>query len=381
MLAVGLMSGTSLDGVDAVLCDIQGVDTQTTVKQIAFDTYPLPENLREKIALCCENKSVTAGHICSLNFEIGLLFAQAVKNICQKGNVCTKDLAFVASHGQTLYHIPKDTSEYVASTLQIGEPAIIAQQCGCLVISNFRTKDMAWSGEGAPLVPFSEYILYRDQYHSVGLQNIGGIGNVTIIPANAGLDDIYAFDTGPGNMMIDYAMQVLYKKPFDNHGKIAQKGKLIPTLQKELIKHPYMSQKPPKSTGREMFGVPYTDYLLKKYSMYSMEDLVATLTWFTSWSIAESYRKFVLPKDSLYEVILGGGGAHNLAIQNFLKQELDSIHIVTQEEKGFSSDAKEAIAFVILGNQTLHRKPSNVPSATGAKQSAILGQITYPDLI
>lgn len=381
MLAVGLMSGTSLDGVDAVLCDIQGIDTQTTVKQIAFDTYPLPENLREKIALCCENKSVTAGFICSLNFEIGLLFAGAVKNICQKGNVCTKDLAFVASHGQTLYHIPKDTSEYVASTLQIGEPAIIAQQCGCLVISNFRTKDMAWSGEGAPLVPFSEYILYRNQHYSVGLQNIGGIGNVTILPANTGLEGVYAFDTGPGNMMIDYAMQVLYGKPFDDCGNIAQTGHLILPLCNELIGHPYISQKPPKSTGREMFGVPYTEYLLQRYSSYLKEDLISTLTWFTSWSIAESYRRFVLPNNFLEEVILSGGGAHNLAIQKFLKQELKSIRIVTQEEKGFSSDAKEAVAFVILGNQTLYRKPSNVPSATGARRAAILGQITYPDLI
>lgn len=381
MLAVGLMSGTSLDGIDAVLCDIQGVDTQTTVKQIAFDTYPLPDVLRKKILLCCENKSITAGFICSLNFEMGSLFAEAVKSICQKEGICTKELSFVASHGQTLYHIPKSTSEFVPSTLQIGEPAVIAQQCGCLVISNFRTKDMAWSGEGAPLVPFSEYVLYRSQYHSVGLQNIGGIGNVTILPANTGLEGVYAFDTGPGNMMIDYAMKALYNKSFDNNGNVAQKGRLILPLQKELLEHPYISKNPPKSTGREMFGIPYTDYLLKRYSMYPKEDLVSTLTWFTSWSIAESYRRFVLPNDSLEEVILSGGGAHNLAIQDFLKQELDSVRIVTQEEKGFSSDAKEAIAFVILGNQTLHRKPSNVPNATGAKQLAILGQVTYPDLM
>lgn len=378
MLAVGLMSGTSLDGIDAVLCDIEGYSVNTKIKQLAFMTVEIPEDIKQKIKRCCANEANVAD-VCSLNFEFGELLAQAVKKVCAIKNVSTNEVAFVASHGQTIYHLPKADKGHVASTLQIGEGAIIAQRCHCLVINNFRVKDMAAGGEGAPLVPFSEYILYRNGDHAIALQNIGGIGNVTVISPNADIDEVFAFDTGPGNMMIDEAMQLLYGEKFDDNGQTAAKGKIIVKLQEELANHPYITMLPPKTTGREVFGVFMVKDILNRYHDEAKEDIIATFTWFTAYSIAKNYQLFILPKHNIKELILGGGGAHNDTLKAMLQQQLPDIKVLTQEDKGYSSDAKEAIAFVILGNETLHKQFSNVPTATGAKCKVILGNIIYPD--
>lgn len=378
MLAVGLMSGTSLDGIDAVLCEIQGSGIDTQVKQIAFETYPLPDSTKEKIKACCHDQG-SVSLVCSLNFELGELFAQAVKSVCQKVGVETKELGFIASHGQTIYHIPNPYGDFHASTLQIGESAVIAQRCGCPCIANFRVKDMAAGGEGAPLVPFSEYILYRKEDEAIALQNIGGIGNVTVLPKQCSIDEVFAFDTGPGNMIVDEAMLQLYNRNYDANGEIALSGKLILDLVEELKQDPYLQKQPPKTTGREVYGKAYTLDILNRYANEKKEDLIATMTWFTAYSIAENYRRFVLNEHNLSQVILAGGGAHNLAIRKFLQEELPSIQVKTQEDLGYSSDAKEAIAFVILGNETMHKQFSNVPKATGASQKVILGNITYPN--
>lgn len=378
MLAVGLMSGTSLDGIDAVLCDICGSGNTTRIKQLEFTTLPLSSEIKEKIKRCCNNQA-TVAQVCSLNFELGELFAKAVQSVCKQYGVKTTQLGFIASHGQTIYHIPRKTSDYAASTLQIGESAVIAQRCGCPCIANFRVKDMAAGGEGAPLVPFSEYILYSKKDEAVALQNIGGIGNVTVLPANGSIDDVFAFDTGPGNMVIDEAMQCLFNLPYDDNGTIASKGKLIEPLMEQLKKDSYLSLVPPKTTGREVYGSNYTHQLLNQYNTCYPEDIIATLTWFTAYSIAENYRRFILDKHDVKKVILGGGGAHNASLRHFLAYELPGIAVLTQEDLGYSSDAKEAIAFVILGNETLHHQFSNVPKATGANQKVILGNITYPN--
>ena len=378
MLAVGLMSGTSLDGIDAVLCDICGSGNTTRIKQLEFTTLPLSSEIKEKIKRCCNNQA-TVAQVCSLNFELGELFAKAVQSVCKQYGVKTTQLGFIASHGQTIYHIPRKTSDYAASTLQIGESAVIAQRCGCPCIANFRVKDMAAGGEGAPLVPFSEYILYSKKDEAVALQNIGGIGNVTVLPANGSIDDVFAFDTGPGNMVIDEAMQCLFNLAYDDNGTIASKGKLIEPLMEQLKKDSYLSLVPPKTTGREVYGSNYTHQLLNQYNTCNPEDIIATLTWFTAYSIAENYRRFILDKHDVKKVILGGGGAHNASLRHFLANELPGIEVLTQEDLGYSSDAKEAIAFVILGNETLHHQFSNVPKATGAKQKVILGNVTYPN--
>ena len=380
MLAVGLMSGTSLDGVDVVLCDITGKDEDTQVKQLNFKTYEIPEYLRDKIRKCCSRELVPVELICSLNFELGQLFAEAVKKLCKESSVNLEDIAFIASHGQTIFHIPKAFSDYIPSTLQIGEAAIIANECRTTVISNFRVMDMAVGGEGAPLVPYSEYVLYADENQAVALQNIGGIGNVTFLPKKGDFTKVIAFDTGPGNMMIDAAVQRLYGEKFDKNGEYASKGKLIPLLAEELKKHPYFVLDIPKTTGREMFGEHYTYALLEKYQDYSKNDIIFTLTWFTAYSIAYHYKKYFIHHHNLNKCIIAGGGAYNECLVNLIKRELPEIEILIQEDLGYSSEAKEAIAFVILGNQTYHMRPSNVPSATGARKSVILGQITYPTI-
>ena len=380
MLAVGLMSGTSLDGVDVVLCDITGKDEDTQVQQLNFKTYEIPEYLRDKIRKCCSRELIPVELICSLNFELGQLFAETVKNLCEESSVNLEDISFIASHGQTIFHIPKAFSDYVPSTLQIGEAAIIANECRTTVISNFRVMDMAVGGEGAPLVPYSEYLLYADENQAVALQNIGGIGNVTFLPKKGDFTKVIAFDTGPGNMMIDGAVQKLYGEKFDKNGEYASKGKLIPLLAEELKNHPYFALDIPKTTGRELFGEHYTYALLEKYQDYNKNDIIFTLTWFTAYSIAYHYKKYFIHQYNLDKCIIAGGGAYNKSLINLIKKELPEIEILIQEDLGYSSEAKEAIAFVILGNQTYHMKPSNVPSATGARKNVILGQITYPTI-
>ena len=285
-------------------------------------------------------------------------------------------LDFIASHGQTIYHLPKNKGNLVSSTLQIGEPAVIAYETGIRVISNFRVMDMASGGEGAPLVPYSEYVIYGSNEENVALQNIGGIGNVTVIPKGGDIDRIFAFDTGPGNMIIDEVCSRLFNLAYDADGKIAATGKIQTDMLEDLMSHPYIYSIPPKTTGREDFGQQFVDKVLKKYSKRNSEDILSTVTMFTAKSIAENYKKFILDKIKLNKVVIGGGGAHNKTLLAYLREELPNITIVTQDDIGFSSDAKEAVAFVILGNETLHSSFSNVPSATGAKEKVILGNIT-----
>ena len=380
MLAVGLMSGTSLDGVDTVLCEISGQDESTKVKQLYFKTYDIPESLRTKIRKCCSRELIPVDLICSLNFELGYLFADAVKSLCKDANVKLEDLSFIASHGQTIFHIPKAYDDYVPSTLQIGEAAIIANECKTKVISNFRVMDMAVGGEGAPLVPYSETLLYSEENQAVALQNIGGIGNVTVLPKKGDTKKVIAFDTGPGNMMIDEAVRTFYGKKYDTDGYYARQGNLIPSLAAELKEHPYFNLEIPKTTGREMFGEHFTRGLIEKYRSHDANDIIHTFTWFTAYSIAYHYKKHLIGAYDLKKCIIGGGGAYNSYLLELIQKEMPEVRVITQEEHGFSSEAKEALAFVILGNQTYHRRPSNVPSATGAKKSVILGQITYPTL-
>ena len=380
MLAVGLMSGTSLDGVDTVLCEISGQDESTKVKQLFFKTYDIPESLRTKIRKCCSRELIPVDLICSLNFELGYLFADAVKSLCKDANVKLEDLSFIASHGQTIFHIPKAYDDYVPSTLQIGEAAIIANECKTKVISNFRVMDMAVGGEGAPLVPYSETLLYSEENQAVALQNIGGIGNVTVLPKKGDTKKVIAFDTGPGNMMIDEAVRTFYGKKYDTDGYYARQGNLIPSLAAELKGHPYFNLEIPKTTGREMFGEHFTKSILEKYHSCEPNDLIHTFTWFTAYSISYHYKKYLISEYGLKKCIIGGGGAYNSYLLELIRNEIPEVTVMTQEEHGFSSEAKEALAFVILGNQTYHRSPSNVPSATGAKKSVILGQITYPTL-
>lgn len=376
MFSVGLMSGTSLDGIDAALVEIQGHGKDTKVNLIGFETLSIPDNIKKEIKKACLEGESSVDLICSLNFKMGYLFANAVKKVCEYNNFPLEKLDYIASHGQTIYHIPKDNGILKKSTFQIGEAAVIAYETNTKVVSNFRVMDMAADGEGAPLVPYSEYILYGGNGESVALQNIGGIGNVTFIPGNGREEEIFAFDTGPGNMIIDEACQRLFDKPYDANGEIAAKGSINNEMLQDLMKHDYINKVPPKTTGREVFGEEYTKDILEKYKYVKKEDFLATVTMFTAKTISENYKRFILSKYSLDKIIIGGGGAHNKTLLKFISNELEGIKVCTQDEIGFSSDAKEAVAFVILGNETLHGAASNVISATGAKKRVILGNIT-----
>ncbi|WP_242275217.1 anhydro-N-acetylmuramic acid kinase AnmK [Bacillus cereus group sp. BfR-BA-01445] len=382
MYIAGVMSGTSLDGIDVALVRIEGSGVDSKVKLIHFTTVPFRNDIKSEIqqALSIENSNVQL--ICSLNFKLGLCFANAVKEICKEANFSLEQLDLIGSHGQTIYHQPKPEGNMISSTLQIGEPAVIAYETNTTVISNFRTMDMAAGGQGAPLVPYSEVILYRDPSKNRLLQNIGGIGNVTVIPSQKSDQNVIAFDTGPGNMIIDEVCQRLFQLPFDQNGGIAEQGEVVDEILTYCMNHPFLKMNPPKSTGREQFGEEFVSELLKRYEKHSKENILTTVTMFTASSIVHHYKEFILPYYEIDEVILGGGGSYNDTLVEMIRYGLkdEKCTIFIQEDIGYSSEAKEAIAFAILANETYHRNPSNVPSATGAKKSVVLGNVTYPSI-
>jgi anhydro-N-acetylmuramic acid kinase len=376
MRVAGLMSGTSADGIDVAIVDING----NKVSVLAFDTFPYPAAVRRSIFELVESKNFGPVEICHLNFVIGEVFAEAVLKLCRKSGIDLNTVDLIGSHGQTIYHNPKGRrfgKRIVRSTLQIGESSVIAQRTGITTVADFRPKDMAANGQGAPLVPFADYILFRDKKRNRAIQNIGGIANVTYLPADCQQRDIIAFDTGPGNMIIDRAVSLATKgrKKFDRGGKVAERGTVDKRLLKNMLRHPFFSKRPPKSTGREMFGKDYCDYLYRlaiKRGL-SAEDVVATATAFTAASICLSYRRFLPAMPD--EMILSGGGAKNDTLIRMLRQWLGEVKIFLSDELGISCDAKEAISFAILAYATIKGIANNVPGATGADKSLILGKI------
>lgn len=373
--AVGLMSGTSLDGIDAALVKIEGCGEDTKVELLEFINIDMEDDIKKEIKKCCDINNSNVELICSLNFKLGYVFADAVKKVCQKADFSLNRLDFIGSHGQTVFHIPRKYDGYVKSTLQIGEPSVIAYETGVTVVANFRTKDIAAGGQGAPLVPYVDYLLYKSDKGRT-LQNIGGIGNVTVLPQNCRLEDVYAFDTGPGNMIIDEVVQRLQKVKYDKDGYFASLGKVKEDMLNELLNIPFITLLPPKTTGREEFGSQFVDKLIDRWGRYKAEDIIATVTAFTAYSIYENYKRFIFNKHSIDEVIIGGGGSYNKTLLNMLKELFKGCRVLTQEDLGYSSDAKEAVAFAVLANETLNGICSNVKAATGAKERVILGNIT-----
>ncbi|EJQ31152.1 anhydro-N-acetylmuramic acid kinase AnmK [Bacillus cereus] len=382
MYVAGVMSGTSLDGIDVALVHIDGSGVDSKVELIHFTTVPFCNDMKNDIqqALSIENSNVQL--ICSLNFKLGLRFANAVKEVCKEANFPLRQLDLIGSHGQTIYHQPQQDGGMIPSTLQIGEPAIIAYETNTTVISNFRTMDMAAGGQGAPLVPYSEIILYRHQTKNRLLQNIGGIGNVTVIPSQLSEKSVIAFDTGPGNVVMDEVCQRLFQLSYDQNGNIAKQGVVVEEVLTYCMNHPFLKMNPPKSTGREQFGEEFVSELLKWFEKHSKENILTTVTRFTASSIVYHYKEFILPYYEIDEVILGGGGSYNDTLVEMIRHGLkeEKCALFLQEDIGYSSEAKEAIAFAILANETYHRNPSNVPSATGAKESVVLGNITFPPI-
>ena len=409
-LVVGLISGTSMDGIDAALVRISSPATRPRVRLVAFETLAYSAAVRQLLLRIATGESVTAGEISQLNFLLGELFAEAAQRVCRKARVSPSRLAAIGSHGQTIYHQGAPTREggrSVTSTMQIAEPAVIAERTGAPVVADFRTADMAAGGQGAPLVPMVDYLLLRDARQGTVALNIGGIANLTVIPAGAKPEQVFGFDTGPGNMLIDGLVRDFTKgqKAYDAGGRWAAKGRVIEPLLDEMLHLPFFAEKPPKSAGREQFGQAFIEhfFLAEGFSTdpagrnririeeidnrqsaidhqpsARSEDLLRTATELTARAIVDALERFVLGKIAIHRLIISGGGAHNRLLLARLAELLPNLRIHRSEEFGLDVDAKEAIAFAVLADRTLHGLPGNLPTVTGARRPVVLGKISRP---
>ncbi|RKN85587.1 anhydro-N-acetylmuramic acid kinase [Paenibacillus ginsengarvi] len=384
-LIVGLMSGTSLDGVDAAVVKVSGKGLETKAELVGFTSTPYDDKLREKLKELCSVEHSDVAKVCGMNFYIAEVFAEAALKAAKEAGLSPDDIDLISSHGQTVWHIPvADAADWslVRSTLQIGDISVIAKRTGKPVVGDYRTADMAVGGQGAPLVPYADFILFRDEKIGRILQNIGGIGNCTAIPAGGLPEQIIAFDTGPGNMLIDQAVYTLSggARSYDDGGQWAKEGSVDEGIVAEMMSHPYFAMLPPKTTGREVFGKAYAQLWMERMKEQgrSDADIVATFTAFTAHSIAQSYRDFVLPAAPAREVIVSGGGAHNRTLLAMLAGLLPEQTITTSDALGLSSDAKEAVAFALFANNFLFGLPNNLPSATGAPVPTVMGKLALP---
>ena len=368
---ISLMSGTSCDSIDVGLCEVFP-DFSCKLKDGINYNYP-PEIKKRIFKILLEGANLE--EICKMNFIIGHCFAEAANLMIKKHN---KKPDFISSHGQTVYHYPKDTKiDNISekSTLQIGEPSVIAQETGCITIANFRTADIAQGGNGAPLVCFADEMWFKNKKKNFAIQNIGGISNVTVVSEKC---ETFGFDNGMGNIMIDYCAKKYFGKDYDYNGELAEKGNINEDFLNYLLKDEYYFKKPPKTTGREYFSAEYIENALKK-APENKYDIMATVTALTAKNIALSYERFVYNKTNIDEIILGGGGAYNLFLKKMIQNYVPkNILVKTHEDYDISNNFKEVMAFALLGYCTYYKIPNNLPSCTGAKKRVIMGQISYP---
>ena len=385
MRVLGLMSGTSADGIDVALVRIAGKPPRIGATLEDFVALPFPPAVRAAVLRIAEGNTTTAGEVSQLNFLLGELFAHAALEACRRFRVSPRQIDLIGSHGQTIYHQGKPTrfarAARVASTLQIGEPAVIAERTGITTVADFRPADMAAGGQGAPLVPFVDYLLYRNAQLGRVALNIGGIANVTVIPRAARPKHVFAFDTGPGNMVMDALVRHFTRgrQTHDRDARLARRGRLLPALLDELLADEYFRRPPPKTAGREQYGATYVEHLLRwgRRSRVRAEDLIRTATVLTALSIVDAYHGSILPRAKVQQLIVSGGGAHNPMLMAQLAAGLRGIEILHSGELGVPEDAKEAFAFAVLAYETYHGRPANLPGATGAKHSVILGKVAY----
>lgn len=383
MIVAGVMSGTSADGIDAAVVRINGRDESIRFELIRHSHSEYPVAVREALLALMNSPAARVADISRMNFLLGELYANAVKSAVRKAKL--KKLDLIGCHGQTIYHQGEHQEflgDKVSCTWQLGEGAILAARLGTNVVSDFRPADVAAGGKGAPLVPYLDYVVYRSNTRGRILQNLGGIGNLTAIPADATLDDLIAFDTGPANMVIDACMEKLFGERFDCDGKVAASGEVLNQVLAKALKHPYFRQRTPKTAGREEFGREFTRDFIRSCGRAGKPDIVATATALSARSIGVAMKDFVLKraKPGAYrDYIVAGGGAKNRTLMKMLRAEVEplGLSVVSSETFGVPPQAKEAIAFAVLAYQSWHRRPSNVPAATGAKHAAILGKISY----
>jgi anhydro-N-acetylmuramic acid kinase len=393
MIVAGVMSGTSADGINVALVRLDDARLDhsrddSRSKKLKFQLirhaeYPYPARVRSAILEAMNATRISVADLSRLNFLLGELYADAVR---ATGRRLREKVQLVGCHGQTLYHQGEKESflgRRISATWQTGEGAVIAARLKIPVVSDFRPADMAAGGKGAPLVPFLDYLLFSDSKLGRIVQNIGGIANLTAIPAAAAKTKLLAFDTGPGNMVIDAVTDALYGRPFDRDGRIASEGNILENVLKRQLRHPFFRAKPPKTAGREEFGREFVGEFLRACRGARKQDVVATATALTSTSIADAVRCFVLParskRHTFHEMILSGGGAMNSTLVGMLAESLASLGIQLRfsNEFGLPSEAKEAVAFALLAYETWNHRPSNIPSATGATRPAVLGKISY----
>ncbi|HEX2203768.1 MAG TPA: anhydro-N-acetylmuramic acid kinase [Longimicrobium sp.] len=378
MRVVGLMSGTSLDGVDAALVEVDGEGVED-VRARVVHWLTLPYDDARRSAIHDGILAGTAEALCGLHADLGEWFAEAVIRVCEEAGVPRSSVDAVGSHGQTVWHRPPADGTRGA-TLQLGDAATIAERTGCAVVSDFRTRDVAAGGQGAPLVPWVDQLLFAVPDRARALQNIGGIGNVTRVPPKGSGEEVFAFDTGPGNALIDAAVEVATggKLTFDRDGKLAARGEVDRRLLDDLLRHPYFAAEPPKSTGREEFGRPFVLRLVEAVRPEGDQDwmdLAATLTELTARTIADAYGRWVTPR-GLDEVVVTGGGARNPTLMARLRALLAPLPVVDGSALGVDPEAKEAVAFALLAWAHLRGVPANVPAATGAAGPRVLGSLT-----
>jgi anhydro-N-acetylmuramic acid kinase len=378
MIVIGLMSGTSVDGIDAAVVRLDGSPPLLMWEMLGHTHRPFTPALRAEIFACFHPDSSSVDRLCRLNFALGQIFGATALAAAQDAGLTMNEVDLIGSHGQTLWHEPPVNGN--GSTLQLGEPAVIAEMTGVPLVSNFRTRDMAVGGQGAPLVPLADWLLLSHPTKIRVAQNIGGIANVTYLPATTNSkNDVMAFDTGPGNMLIDEAARLatngIWK--YDHDGELAAQGSVDESLLAEWMMEPYFQQKPPRTTGRELFGTQYATKYWSQAISHGLgpNDIVATVTALTARSIEHAYRTFLPTFPD--EVIVSGGGARNHTLMAMLKERLIPAIVSTSDKYGLGIEAKEAVAFAVLAYETWHKRPGNIPTATGASRAVALGSITY----
>jgi anhydro-N-acetylmuramic acid kinase len=380
MTVAGVMSGTSADGIDVAL--VQMGEQSTAFKLLGHAQHSYSKKVRAAVLGAMNDSHARVADLARLNFLLGELYADAVVATSRRFRA---KIDLVGCHGQTLYHQGEPQlflGREIPATWQTGEAAIVAARVGAPVVSDFRPADMAAGGKGAPLVPFLDFLLFRDTRIGRIVQNIGGIANLTALPANSKLDQVIAFDTGPGNMVIDALMEKLFGKSYDRGGKIAASGKVAERVVRSILARPFFRRPPPKTAGREEFGREFVAEFLRMCEGLQKEDVIATATALTAESIADAIERHVVGgrKKRFHEMVLSGGGAKNSAFVSCLRNELAPLGVTVRfsDEFGLPSSAKEAVAFAVMAYETWHKRASNVPSATGANRSVVLGKITYP---
>jgi anhydro-N-acetylmuramic acid kinase len=379
-LIIGLMSGTSADGVDAALVEIEGSADESVVELLAWQTSSYPPEVQSEVLGLSSGAACSPARLSKLNFHLGHLFADAALDLCRTVNVEISSVDLIGSHGQTVFHQgPGEEPGGMPSTMQLGEPCVIAERTGVAVVADFRPRDIAAGGQGAPLVPLADYILFSSPRKSRCLLNLGGIANVTFLPLGCKLDGVLAFDTGPGNAVLDSLARIFSggRDRFDEGGALAASGIADRPLLNELLTHPFFELSPPKSTGRGTFGESFAKVVIERGRVQGLKDadIMMTAVSLTVRGVVDACRKYYPQGFSIDEVIVSGGGVYNEALMSTLRKGLSPAQVVSSTDLGLHADAKEAVAFAVLANETICGHPGNVPSATGADRAVPLGKI------